>query len=161
MIWWYFEMYSSDAKLRSITNTLHQLITLSSTCLWHWKYFLRGTISLKVDNNLWILALDYYQHQFNKGFCSLYYIFTTNISSCIRCLYQNFVDLSHLKKHMPQLKNKKKHQIEISAIPGSILTGLTFCCWIFCFHVVKPLMPIWLLLSISAILWKTWLVQSF
>ena len=37
-----------------------------------------------------------------------------------------------------------------------MLTGVTFCCWIFCFHLVKPLMPILPLLLTLLVKNSTW-----
>ena len=34
---------------------------------------------------------------------------------------------------------------------GSIVTGITYCYWSFCFHIVKPLMRIMALLQISGV----------
>ena len=48
------------------------------------------------------------------------------------------------------------NQIQVTEVLGSMLTGLTFYCWNFCFHTVKPVPP---LLPISANLWKTRVVR--
>ena len=39
-------------------------------------------------------------------------------------------------------------------VPGSILTGVAFYCWIFCFHVVKPLTSILPLIPILCVFEK-------
>ena len=45
-----------------------------------------------------------------------------------------------------------EHQIQMAEIPGSVLTGVIFCCWnFFCFHKGKPMRHI-PLFRISAIL---------
>ena len=51
-------------------------------------------------------------------------------------------------------------QIQVGEVQGSMLTGVAFYCWVFCFHVVKPAMVILLLLPISANLWIARLVAS-
>ena len=38
-------------------------------------------------------------------------------------------------------------QIQVAEILGSMITGVTFYCWIFCFHAVKPVMPTLLILA--------------
>ena len=34
------------------------------------------------------------------------------------------------------------HQIQMAEVPGSVLTGVTFCCWIFLVFTILPLLPI-------------------
>ena len=36
---------------------------------------------------------------------------------------------------------REKYQIQMAKASGLILIGVTFCCWIFCFHIVKLVMP--------------------
>ena len=60
-----------------------------------------------------------------------------------------YADLRSPKKHMPQ---KGEDQTQTAEVSGSMFTGVIFCCWIFCLHVVKTVMPILPLLPISAIL---------
>ena len=40
------------------------------------------------------------------------------------------------------MAQRAEHQIQMAEVLNSIVTGVKFCCWIFCFHMVKPLMPI-------------------
>ena len=40
------------------------------------------------------------------------------------------------------IAQRREHQIQMTEVPGLILTGVTFCCCFLSFHVVKPLMPI-------------------
>ena len=60
---------------------------------------------------------------------------------------------------MPQWL-RAEHQIQVAEVLGSMLTGVTFYCWIFCFHIdlVKPVMPI---LPFLANLWKTRICTLF
>ena len=37
---------------------------------------------------------------------------------------------------------KGEHQIQMTEVPGSMLTGVTFVAGFFCFQTVKPVMPI-------------------
>ena len=51
-------------------------------------------------------------------------------------------------------------QIQMAEVQGSMLTGVAICCWIFCFHIVKPLMPILPLLPFLCVCKKLDLVVS-
>ena len=97
-----------------------------------------------------------------KGMCYLGYGLIV-LCSCTTSI----LDLKHLVrtnrgwpcKHLMAQKLRGEHQI-----PGSLLIGvdLIFCLWHFCrFHTVKPVMPIFILLSILEILWKYQVVLHF
>ena len=55
-----------------------------------------------------------------------------------------------------------EHQIQMTEVPGSILTGIIFFFWNFCLHIVKPLMPIMPLQCIVNfdIFWKILIEQE-
>ena len=54
--------------------------------------------------------------------------------------------------------HRGQHQIQMAEVQGSILIVVTFCCWIFCFQVVKPPMP---LLPIICVCEKLELISAF
>ena len=33
------------------------------------------------------------------------------------------------------MAQRAEYQIQVAEVLGSMLTGVTFCCWIFCFHI--------------------------
>ena len=52
------------------------------------------------------------------------------------------------------MAQRVEYQIEMAEVLGSMLTGITFCCWIF-FHKVKPLMPTLAIIAKSVFLKNT------
>ena len=50
---------------------------------------------------------------------------------------------SYISQVIPaSMAQRAEHQIKVAEVLGSVLTGVTFYCWIFCFQIVKPAMPI-------------------
>ena len=88
--------------------------------------------------------------------CATWDILQLSFSSCITSILDCDWRLKWCRKLKDNLRisqvahdliaQRGEHQIQMAEVPGSMLTGVTFC-----FHVAKP---------ISAILWKTSIADS-